>query len=99
LRDPWQSPALFAIEAAVVMGLDRWVAVLPHAERLEDASPLPAGARRGSALRSMLVCIGVIALPARDDRRRGCALGAVLTGGWFGALGLARALSGIGWFP
>jgi len=45
----------------------------------------------------MLVCIGVIALPAAVMIVVAAALSApVLTGGWFGALGLVRAVSVIG---
>lgn len=94
VRNPWEGIVLFAVEVAVVMAFDRWFAVLPHADRLDDALPLPAGARRGSALRYAVVCIAVVAVIAAIMIGVAEAFSTpVLTGGWFGALGIVRTVS------
>ena len=90
----WEGLVLFAVEVAVVLAFDRWFAVLPHADRLDDALPLPAGARRGSPLRYAVVCIAVVAVIAAIMIVAAEAFSTpVLTGGWFGALGIVRAVS------
>src|SRR6185312_14998975 len=48
LRGAGRSLAAFAIELAVCLVVERVATTLHRADRLESASPLPAGARRGS---------------------------------------------------
>jgi len=94
VRNPWESLALFAVEAAVILAFDRWLSMLHHADKLNDASPLPAGARRGSALRYLLVCIAVVAVFAAILTGFAVAFSTQnLAGGWLTALGIVRAVS------
>ncbi|HKV68576.1 MAG TPA: hypothetical protein VJN72_10855 [Gaiellales bacterium] len=69
VRNPLESLVVFAAEVGVVMAFDRWLAVLPHADRLADASPLPTGARLGSPLRYLIVCI-ISVLRVRNMERQ-----------------------------
>jgi len=94
VRNPWGSLVAFAIEIAVALPVERVFSTLYRADRLKNASPLPAGARQGSTLRYFLVCIFVVAVPVAVTAALAAALSAPhYAGGWFAGLGVIRLTS------
>jgi hypothetical protein len=87
-RGAGQSVAAFAIELAVCLVVERWATTLHRADRLKGASPLPAGARRGSVLGYTLKSVAVVGVSGAVAAGAATALSSPnLIGGWFAAYG------------
>jgi hypothetical protein len=94
MRSASRSLAAFAIMLAVALVVERIGSTLHRAGRLNGASPLPAGARRGSTLGYAVVSIGVVGITGAVAAGVAAALsGPDLVGGWFAALGIVRVIS------
>jgi hypothetical protein len=95
-RGAGQSVAAFAIELAVCLVVERWATTLHRADRLKGASPLPAGARRGSVLGYTLKSVAVVGVSGAVAAGAATALSSPnLIGGWFAAYGVIRLVSAV----
>jgi len=94
LRGAGRSLAAFAIELAVCLVVERVATTLHRADRLESASPLPAGARRGSIAAYTLKAIAAVGLAGAMTAAVAVTLSAPqFVGGFFVAYGIIRLVS------